>query len=233
MMRRGLGEYAFAGQYQQTPVPLEGGMVKDAWWGVYEGDQSPFERVIQSWDTANKETELSDYSVCTTWGLKARKIYLLHVLRKRMNYPDLKRAVSSQAELYRPTLILIEDKASGTQLIQEMNRQGTCSVRGCKPDRDKVMRLNTQTAIIERGDVLLPKNAPWLADYRLELGSFPRGRHDDQVDSTSQALAWIQEGFHALSNQIYSLGRSSFQKELDSYMNGMGPIGTRGMTGFL
>jgi predicted phage terminase large subunit-like protein len=217
MIQRSLGPYAFAGQYQQAPVPLEGGLVEDGWWGIYEGDQHPFDRVIQSWDTANKESEASDYSVCTTWGLKERKAYLLHVLRKRMNYPDLKRAVRSQAEAHNPHLILIEDKASGTQLIQELNREGRWLVKGCKPDRDKYIRLKTQTALIERGDVLLPRSASWLGEYRLELGAFPRARHDDQADSTSQARAWIQEGFQTSNSLGHCLGRSTFQKELETY----------------
>lgn len=124
--------------------------------------------------------------------MKERKVYLIHVFRKRLDYPSLKREVRNQASLYRPQVILIEDKASGTPLIQELRREGCGNTKACKPEGDKVMRMNTQSAFIERGQVLLPRQAPWLADYRLELGSFPRGRHDDQVDSTSQALAWIQ-----------------------------------------
>lgn len=80
--------------------------------------------VLQSWDTANKSTELSDFDVCTTWGRTKKKFYLLHVLRKRLDYPDLKRAVREQAARFQPTNILIEDKASGTQLIQELIQEG-------------------------------------------------------------------------------------------------------------
>jgi phage terminase large subunit-like protein len=79
-----------------------------------------FDRVVQSWDTANKATELSDFSVCTTWGLKGKNLYLLGVLRKRLEYPDLKRAVREQQSLFSARVVLIEDKASGTQLIQEL-----------------------------------------------------------------------------------------------------------------
>jgi hypothetical protein len=80
-----------------------------------------FERVVQSWDTANKATELSDFSVCTTWGVRGKNLYLLGLLRQRLEYPALKRAVREQQSLYHAT-VLIEDKASGTQLIQESNR---------------------------------------------------------------------------------------------------------------
>ncbi len=89
--RRTMGEYNFAGQYQQQPAPLGGGLVKAEWFGSYKPGEEParFDVVVQSWDTANKSAELNDYSVCTTWGQKNKKIYLLYVLRRRMDYPDL------------------------------------------------------------------------------------------------------------------------------------------------
>ena len=102
-IRRALGEYNFAGQYQQSPAPLEGGVVKRGWLRFYEARELPaaFDLVLQSWDTANKPTELSDHSVCTTWGTKGGHLYLLHVLRERLDYPGLKRAVLEQARLHR------------------------------------------------------------------------------------------------------------------------------------
>lgn len=116
---------------------------------------------------------------------------MLNVFRRRLNYPELKRAVQEQARLYKANAILIEDKASGTQLIQELSREGLY-VQGIAPEGDKVMRMHAQTALIEGGFVFLPKDAPWLVDYRQELGTFDKGKYDDQVDSTSQALAWFQ-----------------------------------------
>jgi predicted phage terminase large subunit-like protein len=154
--------------------------------------------VFQSWDTANKSTELSDYSVCTTWGRKNKKLYLLHVLRKRLDYPDLKRAVRDQAERFRPSNILIEDKASGTQLIQELIRDGVHNVTRYEPTIEKVMRLNSVTSTIQNGFVYLPTEADWLAAYLHELTSFPNGKHDDQADSTSQALDWAKTAIFSL-----------------------------------
>jgi hypothetical protein len=92
-IRRTLGEYNFAGQYQQMPSPQGGGMVKAAWFRRYAEGERPeeFDRVLQSWDTANKVSELSDFSVCTSWGIKGKDLYLLHVLRKRMEYPELRK----------------------------------------------------------------------------------------------------------------------------------------------
>src|SRR6266851_143323 len=97
-LKREMGEYIFAGQYQQAPAPLGGGFVKAEWFRRYAPREKPetFDRVVQSWDTANKATEICDYSVCTTWGIKGKDLYLLHVLRKQLEYPELKRAVRQQ-----------------------------------------------------------------------------------------------------------------------------------------
>jgi len=112
-IRRTIGEYNFAGQYQQSPAPLGGGLVKAEWFKRYGASERPesFDRILQSWDTANKATELSDFSVCTTWGIKGKDFYLLNVLRKRLEYPALKRAVREQQSLFNANVVLIEDKA--------------------------------------------------------------------------------------------------------------------------
>jgi predicted phage terminase large subunit-like protein len=194
-IRRTLGEYNFAGQYQQAPSPQGGGMVKAAWFRNYAANERPdqFDRVVQSWDTANKATELSDFSVCTSWGIKGKDLYLLHVLRKRMEYPELKRAVFEQCQAFTASVVLIEDKASGTQLIQELVEQGLHAVTRYQPQSDKIMRMHAQTAMIENGFVHLPKEAGWLAEYLHELTVFPNGKHDDQVDSTAQMLDWFKQ----------------------------------------
>jgi len=194
-LRRTLGEYNFAGQYQQAPSPQGGGMVKAAWFRSYAANERPekFEQIVQSWDTANKASELSDFSVCTSWGIKGEDLYLLHVLRRRMEYPELKRMVREQCQAFAANVVLIEDKASGTQLIQELVAEGLHPVTRYQPQADKIMRMHAQTAMIENGFVRLPKEAPWLAPYLHELAAFPKGRHDDQVDSTAQMLDWSSE----------------------------------------
>src|SRR5207247_8090368 len=92
-IRRTIGEYNFAGQYQQSPAPLGGGLVKEAWFKRYGEHERPerFEHIVQSWDTAIKATELSDFSVCTTWGVRGKNLYLLGLLRQRLEYPALTR----------------------------------------------------------------------------------------------------------------------------------------------
>ena len=157
-LRRTIGEYNFAGQYQQAPSPLGGGMIKAAWFKSYAANERPeeFDHIVQSWDTANKASELSNFSVCTSWGVKGKDLYLLHVLRKRMEYPELKRAVCEQCQAFAANVVLIEDKASGTQLIQELIEQGLHAVTRYQPQSDKTMRMHAQTAMIENGFVHLP-----------------------------------------------------------------------------
>jgi predicted phage terminase large subunit-like protein len=206
-IRRTIGEYNFAGQYQQSPAPLGGGLVKLAWFKRYRENQLPerFDRIVQSWDTANKATELSDFSVCTTWGVAGKELFLLGLFRRRLEYPALKRAVCEQQSLFGASVVLIEDKASGTQLIQDLIADGCHGVTRYQPTGDKTMRLHAQTAVIENGFVHIPEAAPWLAEYLHELTVFPNGKHDDQADSTAQFLDWFKMPF--LGQGIYELYR--------------------------
>jgi predicted phage terminase large subunit-like protein len=222
-IRRTIGEYNFAGQYQQAPSPLGGGLVRLAWLRHYTPGELPqsFGRIVQSWDTANKATELSDFSVCTSWGIKGKELYLIDVLRRRLEYPELKRAVREQYERFRPSVVLIEDKASGTQLIQELTREGLYAVTRYKPQSDKVMRMHAQTAMIENGFVRVPAKAPWLAQYLSEMTIFPNGRHDDQVDSTAQMLDWFKDGGDPSSNAgIFELTRRRSEEIRRGQMTG-------------
>lgn len=194
-IRRTIGEYNFQSQYQQRPIPQTGAIIKTEWFRSYVPGDEPmqFDRIIQSWDTANKVSQVSDYSVCTTWGIKGNRMYLLHVLRLKLEFPDLKRMILQQRELFKPAVILIEDKASGTQLIQDLRHSGLHEVQAYSPGSgEKEMRVRVQTPTIEGGFVYLPSEAPWLADYLNELTAFPGGKHDDQVDSTVQFLDWIK-----------------------------------------
>ena len=110
-----------------------------------------------------------------------------------MEFPELKRAVREHCEAFEANVVLIEDKASGTQLIQELIEQGLHAVTRYQPQGDKIMRMHAQTAMIENGFVHLPKEAVWLAEYVHELTTFPHGKYDDQVDSTAQMLDWFKQ----------------------------------------
>jgi predicted phage terminase large subunit-like protein len=225
-IRRMIGEYNFAGQYQQMPAPLGGGLVKRGWFRHYTANELPrdFDRIVQSWDTANKATELTPTFPpplagegrwgCTTWGIKTKDLYLLDLVRRRMEYPELKRELRGQYERFWPSVVLVEDKASGTQLIQELIAEGLHAVARYQPQSDMVMRMHAQTAMIENGFVYLPDTAPWLVQYLHELTSFPNGRHDDQVDSTAQMLDWFKRGSGPASNAgIFELYRQRAEEQ--------------------
>ena len=195
-VRATIGEYHFAGQYQQTPSPKGGGLVKAEWFKHYAADALPvkFDQIISSWDTANKATELSDYSVCTTFGVRDDQIYLLDVFREKLRWPDLKREVKARAAQFSADIILIEDKGSGIQLLEELRGEGVPGVKAYLPKCEKVARLQAQCSAIENGRVHLPEAAPWRAAYIHEMITFPAAKHDDQVDATSQALEFIAIG---------------------------------------
>ena len=196
-LKRTLGSFNFSAQYQQCQVPPEGDILKWSWFQFFDAlpARVPNDRIIQSWDTASKSKELNDYSVCTSWLAHGNRYYLFDVLREKLDYPDLKRRVMDHAARHNANSVLIEDKGSGISLIQDIcreNNSGMPNPIGVVPEGDKITRMSAQSAKIEARQVYLPKQAPWLGDLQSELLQFPHGRHDDQVDSISQFLNWIQ-----------------------------------------
>jgi predicted phage terminase large subunit-like protein len=191
--RAAMGSQAFSAQYQQAPVPPEGALVKWAWFRRYGSPpaRQGGDLIVQSWDTASKANEANDWSVCTTWLVRRKDYYLLDVLRRRLEYPDLKRRILSHATEHKAKTVLIEDAGAGMHLIQELKREGSLRPIAVKPEGDKVVRMEAQTATIEAGHVLLPNEAPWLEDFQTEIMAFPHGRFDDQVDSVAQFLHWV------------------------------------------
>ncbi|CAN5261630.1 phage terminase large subunit [soil metagenome] len=203
--KRDMGSYAFAGQYQQRPAPAEGGIFKAGWFTRYAKPQDAYLRIIQSWDTAIKPDQLNDPSVCTTWGERIDGYDLLQVLVRRLEYPDLKRLVIAQAEAFGANAVLIEDKASGQQLLQDIRRESKLPLIAINPIGDKITRASGVSALVEAGKVALPTNAPWLTDYEAEMLTFPNAAHDDQVDSTSQFLGWMRGQAYAARPGIRKL----------------------------
>jgi predicted phage terminase large subunit-like protein len=192
-IKRTMGSVEFAAQYQQTPVPPGGNLIKWSWFRSYDEEPAyhPNDRIIVSWDTAMSSSELSGYSVCIVVLARGETVYVLDVLRDRLEYPALKRKAIEIHQQWRHATrnyaLLIENKGSGMSLIQDLRQVNIHAVR-IDPDGDKIMRMNRQTARIEAGSVLLPTHAPWLDDFRSEMMAFPAGRHNDQVDALSQAL---------------------------------------------
>jgi predicted phage terminase large subunit-like protein len=190
--RRELGSRAFAAQYQQEPLPEEGGMIRAAWLGRYGALPEAPGRIVQSWDTAIKAGAEHDASACLTFAEHEGISYLIEARTLRAEYPELKREVLAQAGRFSPHAVLIEDKASGQQLLQDLKRETHLPVIATRPVSDKVTRFAAVSAMIEAGRVKLPGHAPWLHAFEAEVLAFPGGRHDDQVDALTHYLDWLR-----------------------------------------
>jgi predicted phage terminase large subunit-like protein len=186
-MEFNLGKSAYAAQYQQRPVSEASSLLRLEWFGQY--DELPqFTSVVQSWDCAVKAGISNDFSVCTTWGITdIGQFYLLDVLRDRLPYPELRREVTEQCNLHQPNYILVEDKASGQQLLQERRDLPLVAIN---PRGDKEQRFLQCLGLLESGKVFLPQAASWRETFLSELIAFPISSHDDQVDSMTQFLLY-------------------------------------------
>ena len=198
-----MGAYATAGQLQQRPSPLGGGILKGEWFGRYAAVPALLFRKIFG-DTAQKTAEHNDYSVFQCWGKGVDgRAYLLDQIRGRWEAPELKRraidfwAKHQAAELedeHVPPLrqMVIEDKASGTGLVQEIRKDGGIPIKGQERDRDKLTRVMDVAPQIEAGNALIPESAPWVSEFVGECEAFTPDdthAHDDQVDVLAMAVA--------------------------------------------
>lgn len=190
-LRRELGSDIFAAQYQQSPVPPGGAMIRREWIRYYDvlPPRKFPAKVIQSWDTAVKHGAQNDYSVCTTWLKVDKDYYLIGLVRDRFDYPRLKQTAMTLASRHKPDVILIEDASTGSPLAQELRQAGTYAVMPVPVEHDKRARLYVQQAKFEAGQVLFPRQASFMPTLLAELLAFPQSKYDDQVDSITQALA--------------------------------------------
>ena len=192
-VRRAQGSLVFEAQYQQAPVPPGGAARKREWLRWFEQLPERFERIVVSWDTASTLGEMSDFSVGTVWGALGTDYYLIDLDRGRFEVPELRRRVQDLSERYRADATVIEQTELGRALHQDL-RASTGFRSILRPALfDKEACLLAQSARFEGGQVHLPRDAAWLGPYVDELLAFPNGRHDDQVDSTSQALGYLTD----------------------------------------
>lgn len=199
-----MGEYNFAGQYQQNPAPREGGIIKKKWFKFYnreellkavENHSVQVKTIIQSWDTANKIEDNNDYSVSITVLRDVyNNNYVLDCYREKLEFPSLIKKIiqiyNLAKEKYEHKIdVLIEDKASGTQIIQTLQQSHMIYPIAVKPEHDKESRLMGVSHLIENGSCLFPNDNPsWWFDFERELLRFPQSKHDDQCDALSQVL---------------------------------------------
>ncbi len=212
-LKRSLGSYAAAGQLQQRPSPVEGGLLKRHWWRFWQPPNANLPPVmvrlpdgtqqavvaepvrfvdeqIQSWDCAFKSSETSDYVVGQVWGRKDSAFLLLYQIRDRMDFPATVKAVRATSQSWRGAMAkLIEDKANGSAVIQMLLRE-LPGIIPVTPEGGKVARAAGVSPLIEAGNVYLPHPLymPWVNDFIEECAAFPNGAHDDQVDAMTQAL---------------------------------------------
>lgn len=203
-VREELGSRAWSALYMQRPTAAEGGTFKHEWMRRLHEEKTladvKFRRVIQTVDSAFKVGSASDYSVIETWGTDGVDYYLLDIVRKRVEFPELVRLIAEEFRKKRmymqPSRVYIEDSASGQSAIQVLKRSSNLPVLPTKVKESKESRAEQFAApLFEAGKVSLPKNHPLLQEYIAEMASFPTGRHDDMVDPTSAALRELRSGF--------------------------------------
>jgi predicted phage terminase large subunit-like protein len=188
-LKREMGPIAFSAQYQQSPIPPGGTIIKRKWLTPYDDvKRQPDDRIIMSWDIALSEAETGDYSACVVLLKRGEIFYILEVVRGRFPFDTLKRKVIEVKQRYGSSTLLIEDSPISRGLIQSL-REKSINVTPYKPDTDKRARVIAQSDLFAGGSVRFPRRAGWLEDLTAELLAFP-GRHDDQVDALIQALAW-------------------------------------------
>lgn len=179
--------------YQQKPPKDIGSVFNRETFKYYNGDALPkIRRKIHSWDTAFKKGQEADFSVNTVWAECENGYYLLNVWRARAEFPELKRQAIAMYEAERPHAVLVEDKASGQSLVQELKRETRIPVMPIKVDTDKLARAHAVTPLFASGRVFFPEKSPWLASLMEEMIAFPAAAHDDQVDSVTQALNYLR-----------------------------------------
>ncbi|MCL6583050.1 MAG: phage terminase large subunit [bacterium] len=193
--KRMLGTFGTAGQLQQNPVPSKGGLVHLTWFRTYQRLPSSDQwlEVVQAWDTAQKADELINCPwVCGTWVRTKTGYYLVDVFRDWLTYPEGKRMVRALAEKFSPNVILIEDKSTGSSLLQDLPMECSLPLLPSSPCADKITRLAQESPAIEAGLVWLPDRAPWLADFLQEITHFPLSAIADQADMLSMSLGYFR-----------------------------------------
>jgi predicted phage terminase large subunit-like protein len=187
-------------QYQQNPTAAKAAIIKREWikWWPHE-DPPQVDFVVQAWDTALTTKQRSDFSVGQTWGVWTNEdgvtnVILLNRVKGKLEFPDLKRLAHEQFEEWKPDSVIVEAKASGQPLIDEMRRSGIF-VQDYSPGKgqDKIARLNSVADMFASGHVWFPETS-WASSVVEEILAFPAGEHDDEVDTCTLALIRIRKG---------------------------------------
>lgn len=179
--------------YQGRPTALEGNMIKRNWWEFYDRKEYDtgilnFDTMLISVDAAFKDEKQNDYVCITVWGKRENRIYLVDLINEHLNFTATMRMIRLMAARYpKANIKLIEDKANGSAIIQVLKSE-IMGIIAITPDRSKEARVQAVSFAIEAGNVYLPKDKKFVWEFIDQCSSFPNGKHDDMVDSMSQAL---------------------------------------------
>ena len=220
-LERSLGSYASAGQLQQRPMPKGGGILRAEWWVPWESDDLPeIEYVIQSYDTAFSTKEKSSYSARTTWGVFRMNgqvnAIVIEMWYDRVTYPELRTLAQEAYEDWEPDAVMIEKKASGQSLLQDLRMAGV-PVLEYNPDRDKEARAHASSALLEDGRIYFPANKKWAKDLIDICASFPAGDNDDIVDTCTQAWLRLRKGWFITHSTDYEDDEPAEKKRITLY----------------
>jgi predicted phage terminase large subunit-like protein len=197
-----LGAANFSSLYQQEPMMIEGAMVKREWIKYYDVLPEAFNRYVISCDMAFKESSDSDFVVFQVWAARGAEYYLIDQIRDRMDFPTTLTAFKMFCSQYKKAHAkLIEVKANG-QAIVDSCKKTISGIIEINPKESKESRFAACTPMFEAGNIYLPKNKSFTYDYVEEICGFPRTKHDDMVDATSQALNWMRKN----TGSYYGLG---------------------------
>lgn len=191
--KKALGSRAYAGQFQQTPMPADGGLFKRNWWKYYRERPMGHFQIVQFWDTAQEVGISNDFSVCATWMKTDSGLYCLDVWREKVETPQLIQACKSLFTKWNPAAVVIEKKNSGAALIQHLRQDSTMPVIPYEPKFSKEVRASAATPTVEAGNCFLPQGASWVDDFISEHEKFPKGEHDDTVDTTSMMVEYFSK----------------------------------------
>ena len=189
-------------QWQQNPTASESAIITREWWQDWEEEKiPPVKYILQAYDTAFSKKETADYSAITTWGVFTPEeggpdhVILMDAQRGRWNFPELKQKAFEEHEYWEPDMVLVEAKATGTPLIDELRLRGIPAL-GFSPGkgRDKVTRMHMVAPLFEAGVVWAPKDKKFADEVIEEVVSFPNGDHDDYCDSMTLALMRFRQG---------------------------------------
>jgi predicted phage terminase large subunit-like protein len=221
--KQSMGSIAFAAQYMQRPTPKEGAIFRTSWWQLWKGNRPPKSKyIIQIYDTAFGTKQSNDYSARTTWSIFEDEetgldnIILMERWQQRVDFPSLKQEAFESCRKYKPDLILVENKASGQPLIDEMRRM-RLPVRAIKRDStsgDKIARAHMSTPSFEQKAVWVPailidendqepywRPLKWAQEIINECAMFPNGEHDDLVDTVIDAVLYLRKKL-SLDNDV-------------------------------